>query len=70
MLLISFGRLHSHGPRVQRLDVLHFRGVRIGDGGRGDLVDALLELMADAAADDEVREVAAVEDIVWEMVRM
>jgi len=55
---------------VQRLDVLHFRGVRIGDGGRGDLVDALLELMADAAADDEVREVAAVEDIVWEMVRM
>ena len=69
MLLVSFGRLHSHGPRVQRLDVLHFRGVGIGDGGRGDLIDALLQLVADTAADDEVWKVAAVEDIVWMRVR-
>jgi len=50
---------------MKRLDVLHFGSVGIGDGGRGDLVDALLELVANSAADDEVREVAAVEDVVW-----
>jgi len=54
---------------VQGLDVLHFSGVGIGNRGSGDLVDALLELMADSAADDEVREVAAVEDVVWMRVR-
>ena len=50
---------------MQRLDVLHFRGVGIGDRGRGDLVDALLKLVADSATDDEVWQVATVEDVVW-----
>lgn len=65
MLLISLCSFDSHRPRMQCLDVLHLCGIGIFDGRCGNHVDALGELVADAAADHKVREVAAVEDVVW-----
>ena len=61
MLHIRLPRLDSNRPRAEEIDILHFGVVGGGEGGRGDGGEALLELGADAAAEEGAGEVASVD---------
>ena len=65
MLLVRLARVDGDRPRAEELDVLHFGGVGGGEIRDRDGGDAGGELAADAAAEDEVWEVARVDEGVY-----
>jgi hypothetical protein len=62
VLGVGGGRLDGNGSAAQEVDVVHLGGVGVGQLGHLDDVDALLQLLPDAAAEEEDGEVAAIDD--------
>ena len=63
VLFVGLPRLYSDWPCAEEVDILHLRFIRSGQGYVGDEADPLAELGADAAAEKEDGEVAAVYDV-------
>lgn len=68
MLGVGGGGLDGDGPAAQEIHVVHLGLVGVGQLGHLDDVDALLQLLPDAAAQEEDGEVATIDDFLDQVI--